>query len=154
MGLPNLQSSDIASLAIFLVGLSQLQALCIISQQLGKFNLEVQSRNTQFGSKFTIFVPCDFEIWGMTLNKANLRDLIAATSLVILGHIFYTISSFVHHLKSVNSNWSYSPETLISGENLQFFVPRDLQILWMTLKKNRTPHLCCFKLCASFHSHQ
>ena len=60
----------------------------------------------------------------MTLNKANLRDLIAATGLVILlkldsnhrffshvtlkfdwwprkiiGHLFYITSSFVHHLK-------------------------------------------------------
>ena len=55
-------------------------------------------------------------------NKANLRDLIAATSLVILlkldsnsrffsrcdawprkaiGHLFYTNSSFVHHFKSI-----------------------------------------------------
>ena len=29
------------------------------------------------------FVPCDLQIWWMTLNKANLRDLIAATGLVI-----------------------------------------------------------------------
>ena len=59
------------------------------------------------------------------LNKANLRDLIAATSLVIsnwiqivnfsarvtvkfdgwprktIGHFFYTTSSFVHHFKSI-----------------------------------------------------
>ena len=27
------------------------------------------------------FVPCDLEIWWMTLNKANLRDLKAATGL-------------------------------------------------------------------------
>ena len=73
------------------------------------------------------FVPCDLEIWRMTLNKANLRDLIAATGLVILlkliqiidfsarvtlkfdgwpwktiGHLFYTTSSFVHHFKSIS----------------------------------------------------
>ena len=35
-----------------------------------------------------------------------------------------------------------------------FFVPCDLEIWWMTLKNNRAPLLCCFKLCASFHSHR
>ena len=34
-----------------------------------------------------------------------------------------------------------------------FFVPCDLEVLWMTLKNNRAPLLCYFKLCASFHSH-
>ena len=54
----------------------------------------------------------------------------------------------------VNSNSSYSPETLNSGQNRQFFVQCHLQIWGMTLKNNRVPLLCCFKLCASFHSHQ
>ena len=54
----------------------------------------------------------------------------------------------------VNSNWSYTPETLNSGRNRRFFVPYDLEIWWMTSKNNRAPLLCCFKLCASFHSHQ
>ena len=155
----------------------------------------------------------------MLSNKANLRDLLAATSLIILlkldsnrqffslcdleiwwmtsktiGHFFYTMSSFVHHFKSIgecklelqsgntqfglkcpvwpwnfssilhqalciiskpwgNSNWSYSPETLNSAQNRQFFVLCDLEIWRMTLKNNRAPLLCCFKLCASFHSH-
>ena len=30
----------------------------------------------------------------------------------------------------------------------------DLKIWQMTLKNNRTPLPCCFKFCASFHSHQ
>ena len=39
---------------------------------------------------------------------------------------------------SVKSNWSYSPETLNSGQNWWFFfVPRNLEIWWMTLKNNR-----------------
>ena len=42
----------------------------------------------------------------------------------------------------VNSNLSYSPETLNSGWNLQFFVPCDLEIWWMTLKNNRAAFLC------------
>ena len=35
-----------------------------------EFKLELQSENTQFGSKLvTLFVPCDFEIWWMTLKN-------------------------------------------------------------------------------------
>ena len=59
-------------------------------------------------------------------NKANLRDLIAATGLVII---------------------------LKLDLNRQFFSPCDLEIWWMTLKTNRAPLLCYFKLCASFRSH-
>ena len=79
----------------------------------------------------------------------------------------------------VNSNMSYSAETLNSGKKMASFVlwdlqiwwmtfknnrapllyyvklcPCDLDIWWMTVKNNREPLLCCFKLCASFHSHQ
>ena len=39
------------------------------------------------------------------------------------------------------------------GQNRQFFVPCDLEIWQMTLKNNRASLICCFKLCASFHSH-
>ena len=35
-----------------------------------------------------------------------------------------------------------------------FFILCDLAIWCMTLKNNRVPLLCCFKLCASFHSHR
>ena len=59
-------------------------------------------------------------------NKANLRDLIAATDLVIL-------------LKLDLNRW--------------FFSPCDLEIWWMTQKNNRAPPLCYFKLFASFRSH-
>ena len=53
----------------------------------------------------------------------------------------------------VNSNLSYSPETLNSGQNRRFFEPCDLEILRMTLKKNRASLLCYFKLCVSFRTH-
>ena len=42
---------------------------------------------------------------------------------------------------SVNSNWSYSPETPNSGQNRWFFVTCDLEIWWMTLINNRAQHL-------------
>ena len=58
-------------------------------------------------------------------NKANLRDLIAATGLVIL-------------LKLDSNHW--------------FFSPCHLEIWWMTLKNNRAPLLRNFMLFASFRS--
>ena len=60
-------------------------------------------------------------------NKANLRDLIAATSLVIL---------------------------LKLDSNSQFFRPCDLEVRWMTSKNNTAPLLYYAKLCASFQIHQ
>ena len=60
-------------------------------------------------------------------NKANLRDLIAATGLVIL---------------------------LKFDPNHRFFVPCDLEIWWMALENNRAPLLYYIKLCASFQIHR
>ena len=48
---------------------------------------------------------------------------------------------------------AYSPETSNLGQNRWCFVPCDLEIWWMTLENNRASLLCCFKLCATFHSH-
>ena len=53
----------------------------------------------------------------------------------------------------MNSNWSYSPETPNLDQNLRFLESCDLAIWRMTLKNNRAPLLCYFKLYASFHSH-
>ena len=61
----------------------------------------------------------------------------------------------MHHLKPLSElKLEYCPETLNSGQNRRFIVPCDLEIWRMTLKNNRVPLLCCFKLCASFHSHR
>ena len=49
---------------------------------------------------------------------------------------------------------AYSPETPNLGQNRWCFVPCDLQIWWMSLENNRASLLCCFKLCATFHSHR
>ena len=56
---------------------------------------------------------------------ANLRDLIAATGLVIL---------------------------LKTGFKSSIFGPCNIEIWWMTLKNNRAPPLYYVKLCASFQS--
>ena len=52
----------------------------------------------------------------------------------------------------MDSNWRYSPETLNSGQNRRYFLPCDLEIWSMTLKNDRPPFQCYFKICASFHS--
>ena len=48
---------------------------------------------------------------------------------------------------------AYSPETPNLGQNRWCFVPCDLEIWWMTLENNNASLFCCFKLCATFHSH-
>ena len=62
-----------------------------------------------------------------SINKANLRDLIAANGLVIL----------------LKLDW-----------NRRFFSQCDLEILWVTPRNNKTPLLYYTKLCASFQIHQ
>ena len=85
------------------------------------------------------FVPCDlgkFDRWPWKT----------------LGHLFYAISSFVHHFIAIGQfklelqSWNAK-----FGSKSDFlFVPCDLEIWRMTLKNNRAPFLC-HKLCASFH---
>ena len=36
---------------------------------IGEFKLELQCENAQFGPKSAIFVPCDLQIWRMTLKN-------------------------------------------------------------------------------------
>ena len=70
------------------------------------------------------------------------------------GHLFYTTSSYVHHFNAIgkfrrkwqsgNTQFAWKPDT---------FFPCDLEIWRMTLKNNRAPLPCNFKLCTSFHSH-
>ena len=53
----------------------------------------------------------------------------------------------------VNSNWSYSQETPNLGQIRRFLEPCDLVIWQMTLKNNRAPLLCSFKICTAFRRH-
>ena len=111
-------------------------------------------------------------------NKANLRDLIAATGLVIsnwiqivnfsarvtvkfdgwpcktIRHLFYATSTFVHHFVAIGElKLEIQSGNAQSGSNLTIFRAVDLEIWWMTLQNNRAPLLCYFNLCASFRSH-
>ena len=71
-----------------------------------------------------------------------------------IGHLFYTTSSFVHHFKSIDElRLKLQSRNAQFGSKSGIFVPCDLEIWRITLTNNRAPLLCCFKLCASFHSH-
>ena len=103
--------------------------------------VKIIGKSPHFGNKISLFTTINQAIYHSTLdhcpcifstdpccqykNKANLRDLIAATGLVI-------------------SNWI---------QIVNFFRPCDREIWRMTLQYNRAPLLCYFKLCASFRSH-
>ena len=108
---------------------------------IGEFKLELQSGNAQSGSNSTIFRAV--RPWNLTNDLAKQQGT-SSMLLQALCIIFYPL---------VNSNLSYSPETLNSGPNRRFLEPCDLEILRMTLKNNMASLSCYFKLCASFRTH-
>ena len=81
------------------------------------------------------------QIWWMTL-KNNRASLLCC---------FKPCASFHNH------QWIQTKVTVLKRsirvKICDFFVPCDLEIWPMTLKNNRAPLLCYYKLCASFHSH-
>ena len=114
-------------------------------------------------------------------NKANLRDLIAATDLVILLKfdpilrffspydlkIWWMTSknnrtTLLYYIKlgaSFQSHGLIQTGVTVRKRSIRdkigdFFYPCDLATWQMTLKNNRAPLLCYFKLCASCHGHQ
>ena len=116
----------------------------------------------------------------LLFKKANLRDLVAATSLVFLpkigfksliffahvtmkfyvrprktiGHLFYAMSSFVHHFKAIcDFKLELQSGNTKFESKWEIFFPCDIKIWQMTLKNNRALLLCNFKLCVLFHSH-
>ena len=104
---------------------------------IGEFKLELQSRNAQFGSKLVICYP----VWSWNLmDDFGKQEGTSSMLLQALCSISYPL---------VNSNWSYSTETPNLGQIRRFLEPCDLEIWRMTLKNNRAPLLCYFKLCAS-----
>ena len=92
------------------------------------FNLIASSHShqwikTQLRVKF-FFVPCDLEIWWMTLKT--------------LGHHFYATSSFVYHFIAIGEfKQDLQPGNVQFGWKSAFLVACHLEILRMTLKNNR-----------------
>ena len=108
---------------------------------IGEFKLELQSGNAQSGSNTTTFRA--LRPWNLTNDLAKQYGN-SSMLLQALCIISYPL---------VISNFSYSPETLNSGQNRRFFEPCDLEIWGMTFKNNRAPLLCYFKLYVPFHHH-
>ena len=94
----------------------------------------------KFGSNRRFFSPCDLVIWWMT-SKNNRASLLYYIKLCASFQIHRWIQTGV-------TVWKCSIQDKIGD----FFVPCHLEIWWMI--NNRAPLLCCFKLCASFQSHQ
>ena len=110
-------------------------------RSISEFKLELQSENTQFGSNSMIFfsrvtLQCDAWPW------KTIGHLLYATSSVV--HHFIAIGDFKLELQSGNTQF---------GSNRKFLELCDLAIWRMTLKNNRAPLICHFKLCASFPNH-
>ena len=101
----------------------------------------VEVRNRQIWVKigdFLSYVTLKFEVWPRKT----------------IGHLFHAISNFVHHFIAIcKCKMELQSGNAKFGSKSTIFVPCDLDIWRMTLKNNRAPLLCYFKLCASFHSH-
>ena len=109
---------------------------------IGEFKLELQSGNTQFGSSnstiFRVVWPWNFDIWPWKT----------------IGNLYYATSSSMHHFVAIgefklelqSGNAQFGPKSMI------FLAVWPCNLI-MTLKNNRAPLLCYFKLYASFRSH-
>ena len=80
------------------------------------FKLELSSGNAQIGAKSSVFHP----VWHWNLTDDREKQWGTPSIMLQVGCIFKK--------PSVISTWSYNPETLNSGQNWRFFVPRDLEI--------------------------
>ena len=78
-------------------------------------------------------------------------------SLVITPENFMMIRWWEHSQQGKSEGFESCDRPIVRkrdlGQNRLCFVPCDLEIWWMTLENNRASLLCCFKLCATFHSH-
>ena len=97
--------------------------------------------------------------WSTNLIAANMSPAWALwTVLVRRKRIAFHLKWLKMKTRQIWGIWklrpAYSPETPNLGQNRCCFVPCDLEIWWMTLENNRASLLCCFKLCAKFHSHR
>ena len=124
------------------------------------------------------FVLCNLEIWQMTLKK-NRASLLCYFKLCASFHSHRWIETgvtvwqhpirikisdflsrvilkfnFVHHFIAIGElKLELQSGDYQFGSKSAIFIWCDLEIWWMTLKNNRAPLLCYFKLQASFHSH-
>ena len=117
------------------------------------------------GQNRWFFVPCDLDIWRMTLknNRAHLlyyvklwasfqiwRMTLKNNRALLLCYFKLCASFHSHQWIKTGVTVSKCP---IWFKISDFFYPSDLEIWRMTLKNNRAPLLSNIKLCAWFHRH-
>ena len=96
-----------------------------------------------------------------TPNLGQIRRFLEAATLKFdgwpwktIGHLFYASSSFVQHFVPIGElKLELQSGNAQFGSNSTIFRGGDLEIWRMTLKNNRAPLLCFFKLCAAFCTH-
>ena len=105
-------------------------------------NWSYSPETPNLGQNRRFFVPCNLQIWQMTL-KNNRAPLLCCLKLCASFHS--------HHW--IQTGLKKSPETPTVGQKRRFLEPCDLEIWRMTLKNIRAPLLSNIKLCTSFHHH-
>ena len=103
---------------------------------------------------------------GVTVRKRSIQvkisDFLSLVTLIFdrwprnkIGCLFFATLSFVHHLKAIGRfKLKLQSGNAQSGSKSAIFLCCDIEKRRMTLKNDRVPLLCNFKLCASFRSHQ
>ena len=117
---------------------------------MGEFKLELQTGNAQFGSKSTIFEPCDLEIWRMTL-KNNRTHLLSNIKLCASFHHHVWIQTGVTVWKrlswvltSVTLTFDFWPWTFVSTSLLSMvIIPENFMMIrwWEHSQKGVTDKL-------------
>ena len=111
-------------------------------KSIGEFKLELQSGNAQFGSKSVIF-------------KSRVTLKLDEWPWKTIGHLFYTMLSFVISKPSVNSTWITVQKPLIWVEISNFLSRVTFKFDgWSWRIIGHLFYTTYAKLCASFHSHQ
>ena len=116
------------------------QALCIISNPLVNSKWSYSPDTLNLVRNWQYFVLCELEIRWVTLQN-NWAPL-----------LYYTKHCASFQIHWCCQTWVTVRKCSIRVKIGDFFVPRDLEIRWMTLKNNTAPLLYYIKLCASFQT--
>ena len=147
-----------------------------------EFKLKLQSGNTQFRSKSTIFwaawpcnlthdleqgksegfESCDRPIFRKRPIWVKIGDVLSRVTLKFdgwpwktIGHLPFAVSSLVQPFIAIGEfKLELQSGNAQFGSNSRILERCDLEIWRLTLKHNRAPLQCYFKLCASFRSHR
>ena len=141
------------------------ESLCVISNPLVNYSYSPETLNSGQIWQFFVRVTLKFNGWpwktGVKVRKRSIRvktgDYLSPVTWKsdgwpweIIGHLFYTTSSFVHRLKDMGEfKLELQSGNAQFGSKSGFLVPCDLEIWQMTLKNNMSPLLYHVKLCAS-----